>query len=237
MAEILVFPGGGRLVAKDQRDHNHLLSFGQPADLVEIAYKHWRAPPALDQGQTSSCVGHGVHQLLKCSPIRNVKNIPDPYWIYHEAQLIDEYPGEDPEILGTSLRAGIKVIQRRGYVQSYKWAFDLRSACNHVLTTGPLLLGLGWRTGMFKTDRDGLIRPTGRLEGGHCILMTGVNMVEKLADGRRGAATILNHWGQDWGNKGRAKIALDDLKWLLEEDSGEAMAVQEILKKPDAVVG
>jgi hypothetical protein len=228
----------GRLPAVDPKDHNFPLSAVMPepaGEPVTITFKHWNAPKALDQGRTSSCVGHGVHQLLKCSPIRNVKNIPGPIEIYNEAQLIDEFPGEDPIVLGTSLRAGVKVAQKHGFVKSYHWAFDIETVNRYVLTTGPLLLGLGWAQGMFKPGKDDFIYPTGPMMGGHCVLLAGLNLKEKAPDGRIGTGVILNHWGLKWGRRGRAKIVLEDLASLLAE-GGEAVAVQEILK-PQEIKG
>jgi hypothetical protein len=227
----------GRLPAADRNDQRYPLAaiMGDVADQpLDITYKHWRAPPALDQGRTSSCVGHGVHQLLKCSPIRNIKNIPDPIWIYNQAQLIDEFPGIDPAIEGTSLRAGVKIAQREGYVKSYHWCWDIETANRYILTTGPLLLGVMWTAGMFKPDKNGFIYPTGRAMGGHCVLEVGLNLKEKAPDGRIGTCSIVNHWGLMWGRKGRAKMVLEDMAFLLRE-GGEAVAVQEILKPQPAV--
>lgn len=223
----------GRLPAVSAKDHDFLLAALLPpeplGDPSLAGFKYWPAPAALDQGRTSSCVGHGVHQLLKCSPIRNIKNIPLPIPIYKEAQLNDEFPGVDPQVLGTSLRAGVKVVQRLGYVESYHWCWDIETANRYILSTGPLLLGVEWFEGMLRTDKKGFIYPTGRSVGGHCVLEVGVNLIGKTPDGRTGFATILNHWGLKWGRKGRAKIALEDLSALL-VGGGEAVAVQEILK-------
>ena len=222
----------GRLPAVNPKDRNFPLSaiMQEPVgDYVLPDFRHWQAPPALDQGKTYSCVGHGVHQHLRCSPIRNIKNIPAPIQIYNEAQLIDEWAGEDPAVEGTSLRAGVKVIQRLGYVESYHWCWDIETANRYLLTTGPLLLGLSWYAGMFKPDRHGFIYPTGRAMGGHCVLEVGVNLTKKTPDGRKGSVTILNHWGLKWGRKGRAEMVMEDFASLL-TDGGEAVAVKEILK-------
>ena len=234
MTDMLVFPGGGRLPSVDKRDLDHLLpppraAFGEPSTKV---YQHWRAPQALDQGKTSSCVGHGCHHLLLCSPIRNIKNIPDPYQIYNEAQKIDEWVGEDYD--GTSVRAGIKVLQKAGFIESYKWAFDGATAFNHILNVGPVVTGTDWTEGMMSVDKKGFIYPKGRMIGGHCVVWVGGNALEECPDGNIGSVTALNSWGPKWGRKGRAKLSLKAFDELIRAN-GEAAAVFEKLKPVPAV--
>lgn len=229
MSDLLVFPGGGRLRSVDKRDLDHLLPppralAGEPTTKV---YQHWPAPKALDQGQSSTCVGHGCHQLLRCSPVRNVKNIPDPYQIYNEAQLIDEWEGENYD--GTSVRAGIKVLARKGYLSSYRWAFDGQTAVNHILNVGPMVIGVDWREGMMAVDQKGYVYNKGKLIGGHCVILVGTNLTALNPDGTKGFCVILNSWGTEWGNKGRAKISIPALDELI-RDQGEAAAVFEVQK-------
>ncbi len=234
MSDLLVFPGGGRLRSVDDRDRQYLLPprAAAPKQTTK-SFQHWPAPKALDQGDSSSCVGHGCHQLLRCSPIRNTKNIPGPYDIYNQAQLIDEWPGVDPTILGTSVRAGVKVLQKAGYISSYRWAFDGATVVNHILTVGPVVIGVDWYEGMMAVDKHGFIYPRGRMIGGHCVLVTGCNTIGKTPEGDPGFGVILNSWGEKWANKGRAKIRLSDLDQLIRAN-GEAAAVFEVYKPVSA---
>lgn len=234
MTDMLVFPGGGRLRSVDNRDLDHLLpppraAAGTPTTKI---YQHWRAPQALDQGRSSTCVGHGCHQLLRCSPVLNIKNIPDPYKIYNEAQLIDEWAGEDYD--GTSVRAGIKYLAKQGYLSSYKWAFDGATAVNHILNVYPVVIGVDWFEGQMSCDKHGFIYPVGRPVGGHCVIAVGCNTLEKCPDGNIGSVTILNSWGTSWGNKGRAKLSMKAFDDLIRAN-GEAAAVFEVLKPVPAV--
>jgi hypothetical protein len=234
MSDLLVFPGGGRLPSVDKRDLDHLLPppRSAPGEATTKVYQHWYAPKALDQGRSSSCVGHGCHQLLRAAPVLNTKNIPDPYKIYNEAQLIDEWPGQDYD--GTSVRAGIKYLAKQGYISSYKWAFDGATAVNHILNVSPVVVGWSWYEGMMSCDQKGYVYPKGRMIGGHCVLICGVNTVAKNPDGTKGFAVIVNSWGTGWANKGRAKISLKAFDELTRDD-GEVAAVFETLKPTDPV--
>lgn len=227
MSDLLVFPGGGRLPVKDDRDLGHLLPRRTAGELPDKPYQHWSAPAALDQGKSSTCVGHGCHQLLRASPVRNTKNIPDPYQIYNEAQLIDEWPGENYD--GTSVRAGVKYLAKQGYISSYKWAFDGPTAVSHILTVSPVVIGVDWYEGQMSVDDKGFIYPKGRMIGGHCVLVVGANTQEKCPDGTTGSVTLLNSWGTNWGRKGRAKLTMKAFDDLIRAN-GEAAAVFETLK-------
>lgn len=223
-----VFPGGGRRRSLDPDDQKFLLPRRAAAPTTKH-YQYWASPPAMDQGRSSTCVGHACHQLLRCSPIRNVKNIPDPYTIYKQAQLIDEWPGQEPSYFGTSVRAGVKVLQKAGYISSYFWAFDGATAANHVLNVSPVILGVNWYSGMMRPNRHGYLELSGQIEGGHSVDWVGLNMTASNPDGTAGHVTILNSWGLDWANKGRAKITLKDMDRLIRED-GEACAIFEQYK-------
>jgi hypothetical protein len=64
---------------------------------------------AMDQGQEGACVGFG---WTRCMMLLNRKRY-DARWLYHEAQKVDEWVGEDYE--GTSVRAGADVLRARGH--------------------------------------------------------------------------------------------------------------------------
>src|SRR6266542_497647 len=82
-----------------------------------------------DQGQTSSCVGHGV--AMERAIVNGMQNkllgmIPysrhyDPISIWNEAKVIDEWADTNPgDNQGTSVRAGCDVARTKG-VQRVKW--------------------------------------------------------------------------------------------------------------------
>lgn len=62
-----------------------------------------------DQGAEGACVGFGISRMAS---LLNRKRY-DARWLYHEAQKVDEWPGEDYD--GTSVRAGLDVLRTRGH--------------------------------------------------------------------------------------------------------------------------
>lgn len=210
--------GLGRLIAPDQRDARYLMRAVLPTDWPGPDHRYYRTGPVLDQGSTSSCVGHAWRQWLSSAPLMT-KSGPDAFAIYHEAQRVDEWAGENYD--GTSVRAGAKVLVSRGHISEYRWAYDALDIAVWLLSgQGSVVLGTAWYSGMFTPDRHGFIRPTGRIVGGHAYLCIGYS-----ADA--GRFRIVNSWGHGWGQNGRAWIQTADLVRLLNED-GEAAAAVEI---------
>lgn len=218
------FAGLGRLSSKDERDHKYLLK--KKASALNRTNRYWTAKPALDQLDTSECVGYSGYQWLTSFPVKNVPPF-NPTYLYHQAQRNDEWPGEDYE--GSSVRGLFKALKSIGYVNEYRWAFDVETVVSHLLTVGPVVIGTVWTTGMFMADRDGFIDDIGGdVVGGHAYVLIGANR-KKLSRNGTGAVRILNSWGTSWEDSGRAWLSFTALKWLLDQD-GEACAATEIKK-------
>ena len=62
-----------------------------------------------NQGYEGACVGFGISRLAS----QLNRKLYDGFWLYHEAQKVDEWPGEDYE--GTSVRAGLDILRTRGH--------------------------------------------------------------------------------------------------------------------------
>lgn len=135
---------------------------------------------------------------------------------YREAQKVDEWPGED--YAGSSVRAGAKVLQARGLVSEYRWAFTLDDVVLALLEVGPVVVGTDWYEAMFEPDEDGFLRPEGAVAGGHAYLLNGVSVgARKLR--------IKNSWSKSWGVNGRAYLDFQDFEELLA--GGEACLAME----------
>ena len=216
----------GRLIEKDQRDRMFAMKPQKASS--DLTYKFWYTSPAYDQGMTSQCVAYSGIKYLDTGPIRNrdfdVKKHFSFTDLYRDCQRNDAWDGEEYD--GTSVRALFKILKRDGYVDRYEWAFDLATVVNHVLTTGPVVMGTWWTEDMFDVDDRGFIHATGSPAGGHAYLLKGVNKGTWCTDGSRGAFRIINSWG-NWGQNGCASISFNDLEALLLSD-GEACAAHEV---------
>jgi hypothetical protein len=167
----------------------------------------WSCRTHLDQGVEGACVGHAWAHEIAARPVVLPADSALAFGIYHRAQVLDGQPW--PE--GTSVIAGAKATRERGFISGYRWAFGLGQALAGVSRHGPAVLGLNWYEGMFDTDRDGFLRVTGDVVGGHSLLAVGVNV-------RLRTVLLHNSWGPSWGMNGKAYMTWDDFGRLLAED-------------------
>lgn len=173
----------------------------------------WGCGVYLDQGNIGACVGFSWgHELIAEPEI--VPDVHEDYafMLYHDAQRLDEWEGEDYE--GTSVLAGAKAVVQAGWIQEYRWAFSLDDVLETLTYLGPVILGLNWYEGMLDTNPDGYIFPTGDIVGGHAILARGVQP-------QTHTVLLHNSWGKGWGQGGTCLIDWTDLDRLLHEQ-GEA---------------
>lgn len=182
----------------------------------------WSCNQWLDQGVEGACVGFAFSHELVARP-SVVKGITAKFArerVYWEAQKIDQwsggaYPGARPFYEGTSVLAGVKVIQKLGFIKEYRWAFGLEDLILAVGYKGPAVIGVNWYDGMYEPNSNGYLEVSGDLVGGHSTLINGVNVREE-------SFNIHNSWGRSWGNGGDAKISFSDMEILLQEQ-GEAV--------------
>jgi len=149
--------------------------------------------------------------------------------VYWEAQKIDpwgggSYPGASPVYEGTSVLAGMKILQKLGYIDEYRWAFGLEDLIMAVGYKGPAVIGMPWYEGMFSPMPCGHIHVFGQPMGGHAILVKGVSITRKTF-------TLHNSWGPAWGNDGDAFITWDEMDRLLHE-RGEAVIPVKRVRSP-----
>lgn len=211
--------GLGRRFAPDPRDNKYRMSAAPRMIEGEKTYNYWNDSIwFLDQGPQPHCVEYSLHHYMLDSP--HTHGGP-PLWqwgeLYRQAQLVDEWEGEDYE--GTSVRAGAKVLLDWGYLEQYLWAWDIDSIINAVLYSGPVIVGTNWYSGMYNTDSKGYIHASGRLMGGHAYDINGVNTKSEFF-------RIKNSWSRVWGNNGRAKISFTDMERLINEYGEALLAVE-----------
>lgn len=192
-----------------------LVPAGEHAPLQALTPRSytWSCTQVLDQGQEGACVGFGWSGELAARPAV-VPGVSDETarHLYHAAQLVDEWDGENYE--GTSVLAGAKVVQSAGFMDEYRWAFSLQDVLLTLGYHGPVVIGVNWRSGMWDIDAEGWVHATGDVVGGHCVFLRAVNV-------RQHGVLIQNSWGLGWGMNGCAHLSWDDLAVLL-DDQGDA---------------
>ena len=173
----------------------------------------WSVNVFLDQGREGACVGFAwAHDAAARPKVVPLVDDLDALDIYNRARQLDRWPGEAYE--GTSVIAGAKAMQERGWLKEYRWAFSEDDLALAVGYKGPAVLGIPWYEGMFSPDEQGFLRPTGAVAGGHAILFIGYSV-------KHDRYLVHNSWGQGWGARGRAYIHREDVQKLLREN-GEA---------------
>lgn len=240
-------PAFGRLIATDARD----LAFPMRLVLdplrdaafprgVPLGTRHFNSGPILNQRNTGTCVLHGWTSKAEDAPIMQVPSL-SPYDLYRKTVLLDEFPDNDTEATaaddalqyGTSVRAGAKVLQSLGLLESYLWAEtveDIRAW--HLIGKGGVVLGITWKSDMMATDHDGFINYTGQIEGGHCVCTTGWSDTVQHRGRTVAAVRIQQSWGLPWGDHGHGRCWMekDDLVKAM-ADLGEACAAIELRVK------
>lgn len=194
---------------------------------VKIKPKMWKEGVVLDQGTEGACVGFGWTAELLAQPvaprIQPKTIVADSFarQVYREAQKIDEWPGENYS--GTSVLAGAKIIQSRGFMDSYRWCFGINDIRDTLITTGPVVLGVPWYFSMYYTNLNGLVTvdPLSPNVGGHCILLTGYAPSMKFGRNSYEVYRWRNSWGKKYGKGGSGFIKAADLDFLIKQ-SGEA---------------
>lgn len=193
------------------------------AEAKKPGHQTWFRRGVYDQGATSSCVGQSVAGLVLSSPnLQKLEKVQrtsvNPLMLYRSAQLLDPWPGGEPNYFGTSTLAGMKAAKAQGLIAGYRWGFSLEDVLLTLTQLGPVVIGVNWYEGMDHPKADGRIVPSGQPRGGHAVELTGINSDEKTVRG-------VNSWGPGWGDRGRFELSWDDLGRLLDED-GEAAWVE-----------
>lgn len=183
--------------------------------------REWYAGPwSGDQGQTPHCVGYAWAHWLSSLPVRNWL---DPDGLYAIGQRFDEWEGEQYD--GTSVRGVAKALHHLGAITQYAWPQTIEETAFTLLEEGPVVAGINWYAGMDRPDAAGLIRATGRLRGGHAVLLMGIDLGKELV-------RIKNSWGANWGQGGFVSLPLADLARLIGEEGEICRAVERGLKVP-----
>ena len=177
--------------------------------------KSWHSDRVLNQLKTLHCVGFSWAGWGISTPVEDPWTNCMGHSIYRECKVLDGEPGAEN---GSTVRSGAKVMKKRGRIATYFFACSVDEALDYVARFGPVVFGTVFTEGMCKPSFFGkIIRPTGKVVGGHAWLAIGV-------DGKY--VTIRNSWGTDWGKGGEARISVIDLEDIYMQ-GGEACAATE----------
>jgi hypothetical protein len=212
----------GRVNILDNRDQKYLIEnhFTTQLKSKKITQRYWDDNGWWgNQGSMPHCVGYAWAHWLEDGPVEQsgIPPILKPIDIYNSTQKLDEWVGENYD--GTSVRGGVKFLQQQKKVKSYYWAYNVNTLIDTVLNIGPVVVGTNWYYGMFYPDRNGLIKVSGGLVGGHAYVINGVDTVKKQF-------RIKNSWGKSWGKQGRAFISFNDMSRLINEQGEICLATE-----------
>ncbi len=218
-----------RIVQFDEASRAYPICAALGASQQQPVTKQWTIPqtePVLNQGREGACVGFGVTNELRFRP-HPIKGLNETFArqrIYWPAQNIDpwpggSYPGAAPVYEGTSVLAGVQTAASLGYYSEYRWAFSEPELALGISHQGPAIIGVPWYSGMMqiKDKTNPIITPTGTVQGGHCVLVMGINVNESFYQ-------IYNSWGPGWGQRGRAYLSRAHMAKLLSE-RGDACVI------------
>jgi hypothetical protein len=177
-----------------------------------VLVRTWLVPAVMDQGDEGACVGFAWAGWAMSEPSPNRAWV-DGHAIYHEAQTIDPWPGEDYE--GTSTQAGAAVLARWGRLHSLTFTDQYEVARQWLLHRGPVILDTPWLMGMMDTRSNGYVTVRGQLMGYHAV---------ECYDIRGGSVGCQNSWGAEWGRDGQFRISRPDFEMLLQLGAEVALA-------------
>lgn len=166
----------------------------------------------LDQGTEGACLAFtGAHFMLAEPNMGSTRLYTAEYArkrLYHPAQLIDVFPGQEPEVSGTSTIAILKIMKQLGLIDSYFWQFNFEQVQLGVSYLGPAMVATNWYSDMMQTTPDGQCRPGGYLVGRHGYLLYGMNM-------QRRVFLFQNSWGpKGYGIQGKFWMTFDNARKL-----------------------
>jgi len=207
------FPHGFQQL-QDSADNRFPLSKVLGASKPKVMSRFHKPGIVLNQGLESSCVGFSCQQLLQSEPVPQKGKTGS--WIYREAQKIDEF---GPGVQGTSIRAGMNVLLANKLIDAYFWAKNSEQVIDYLLRYGPVVAGTPWYSGMSRTDRNGLVKISGKSEGGHAWLIVGANQ-------RTGLIHAINSWGMDYGYAGQFSLTFKDFDTLMQRGGVAAAAIE-----------
>lgn len=109
------------------------------------------------------CVTYSGGDTLNSEPIYHSLDAKWADDAYAYCKAHDGAPNED----GTFDRFLAEYLKLNGFAQKYAWTTSLAVVRSHVLTKSPGMAGTIWLNAMFSPDKNGWLKPSGGVAGGH----------------------------------------------------------------------
>jgi hypothetical protein len=193
----------------------------------------WSQPVAYDQGQTNSCTAYAFCQAMTAVVLAQTGEAwafdPGPVFVWAQQHdgIVGPHEGSTVKAAfeaGSAIGADELIDGQDGLdvkLATWVWTQSAVDVVNALLTTGPVVIGVGWLQGMMVPDGAHIIHATGAEVGGHAVLVQGV-------DTELGFVTIKNQW-LNWGWPGPdptdALLSISDLGVLLAADGEACLAI------------
>ena len=153
-----------------------------------------------------------------------IANDPDRHLqardIYLRAQPVDEFPGREPEVSGTSVTAGAKVMVREGHLEEYVWSGSADEILAWVRAKGPLVFSTQWFDSMFEPNENGYVYPRGPIAGGHALCLFGAAANDETQ--------VQQSWGENHGLEACVKVNRKTLSYLISQGYVSACATAQV---------
>lgn len=219
-------PRLGRHVNHDERSKRY--AFRAPDRVTLRTVHHERHVPVFDQGTLGRCVPtSGLGCLATGHLFQAYQSLVSPPYplsdggavsAYRDVTRMDPYDGEwEPNDTGSDGLSMAKLLVSKGAIAGYQHTFSL-SDMLAALMKSPLITGTVWRRDMYQPDRNGIVHPTGAVQGGH-------EYVIDSFDAQTNLVGFTNSWGTSWGWQGRFFMRAEDFGTLLEQNGDVTMFV------------
>lgn len=206
----------GRHVDHDPRNRDYPAVTAKTPDLP-LATKVWARHGVFNQGDIGACTGFALTGVAATAPFNRGMSYTHTaaITIYEQATRLDNIDGAyKPDDTGSTGLAACKAAVAHGFAKGYKWGFGVGDLVRIVATIGPAAVGTNWHEDMDEPDRDGFVRPTGPVRGGHEYEVIGYH--HQI----RPYFELVNSWGPTWPTPkldGRFFMFVDDMTQLLKE--------------------
>lgn len=207
----------GRHVEHDERSREYGVV---TAPVPLVAVRHKRMGSIFNQGDIGSCTGNAGAGCVNTVPVwkkaRRVLGEADAVKFYKAATIIDGFPGVyPPDDTGSSGLAVCKVMKAMGFISGYQHSFSVATSLQ-ALMKNSLMIGINWYGGFDQPDKDGLVKISGEIRGGHEVEVD--EYIPSTTKSKLDALLGLdNSWSLAWGLHGRFYMTVRMFTQLMSE--------------------